>query len=121
MLALLTTTMLFVVTAGAEMLGCYTVYLLLYLRGPVSGRLVRSDAARAHTTQWLCDDEDGGGAMPLVLIVVSLGLPRFSRHSRRRTSTTWVNTPSNVTRIPLHLVRHPFQQVAIRVTGIEAQ
>jgi hypothetical protein len=52
---------------------------VLDLRGPVHGRSVLSDPARAPPTQRLCKDKDMGGAVPLVLLVRALRLPRFRR------------------------------------------
>src|SRR5512132_213859 len=50
---------------------------LLHLSGPVNSRLMLSDTDSTQTTQRLCEHEDIGGAVPLVLVVVSLGFPLF--------------------------------------------
>src|SRR5215218_9853892 len=50
---------------------------LLHCRGPVNGRLVLSDLDGTPTRQRLCEHEDVGDPVPLVLIVVALGFPRF--------------------------------------------
>src|SRR5215471_4072713 len=52
---------------------------VLDLRGPVHRRLALADTDPAHPTQWLSEHEDGGGAIPFVLIVRALGCPRCRR------------------------------------------
>src|SRR5262245_20609417 len=48
-----------------------------HLRGPVDGCLGPSDTDRAKTIQRLGDQEDGGGALPFILLVIALGCPLF--------------------------------------------
>ena len=70
-----------VITDQADTVGLriLAVQELLDLRGPVHSRLVLADTDQAHPTQRLSEYEDGGGAIPFLLIVVALGFARFCR------------------------------------------
>jgi len=49
------------------------------LQGPVPSRLARADTDQAPPPQWLGEEQDVGGALPLVGRVLTLGFARFRR------------------------------------------